>query len=478
MARSVRASALALVAALLLPAVAGLLGPAGGALTPDLYFRSVHDYAVDSNNNTLYDSLVVELHIEVTVAGTYTVVCHLAYHDAGTTRTVDTVHKDFQFVQGNNTIELSFGSEGIYDSAHTGPFELQLQAVKIDYFNPWNNDQSTGFYDYRDFEAPDNPPPVPPDAPKLELDVYYVNITTTAFQVFVNRTSPEVVYRYRVLRAGMPDFVVRFTRLIFFRDDGDGRYSGEDVIGTADLSLNPWAFTNVKVSGAQVTFDLKARMPVRTATAFSPVNVSLGFLITNGTSPDSEFIRGEGAELKISLRLEVVDPIAGADSVAFEAFASDTLHSHDFLIEEPTGFRVYPSRNSTAYLALPGIPGSRSTVIGMVDRNLVEHAFFGWLGHATENDSRASEGAEVGVGASFRVNQQRLEVLLSYPYAATVTSLSHDPSVGVLPANLPPPPPVTPPVQQEAPNIYVWLFAVIVGAAILVLSVYARAKGY
>jgi len=467
-----------LVAALLLPALLGLLGPAGGAITPELWFRSVHDYAVDSNNNTLYDSLVVELHIEVTVAGTYTVVCDLTYQDAGTTRTVASFYKDYQFVQGNNTIELSFGSEAIYDSAHTGPFELQLQAIKIDYYSPWNNFQITGFYDYRDFEAPDNPPPVPPDAPKLELDAYYVNITTRDFQVFVNRTSPEVVYRYRVLRTGMPDFVVRFTRLIFFRDDGDGRYSGEDVIGTADLSLNPWAFTNVKVSGAQVTFDLKARMPVRTATAFSPVNVSLGFLITNGTSPDSEFIRGEGAELKITLGLEVVDPIAGADSVAFEAFASDTLHGHDFLVEEPTGFHLYPARNSTAYLAVPAIPGARSTVIGMVDRNMVEHAFFGWLVHATENDSRASEGAEVGVGASMRVNQQRLEVLLSYPYAATVTTVSHDPSVGVLPANLPPPPPVRPPGEEPAPNIYVWLFAILVGAAILVLSVYARAKGY
>ena len=477
--RSARASAAAvLVAALLLPALAGLIAPAGGAITPELFFKSVHDYAVDSDNDTLYDSLVVELHIEVTVAGTYTIVCRLAYQDAGVTRTVGTVYKDVQLVQGNNTVDLSFGSEGVYDTAHTGPFELQLQAWKIDWDFPWNTVKSTGFYDYRDFEAPDNPPPVPPDAPKVELDIYYVNITTADFQVFVNRTSPEIVYRYRVLRVGMPDFIVRFTRIVFYKDDGDGSYSGEDAIGTADLSLNPWAFTNVKVSGAQVTFDLKARMPVRTATAFSPVNVTLRFLITNGTSPGSEFIRGEGAELKISLGLEVDDPIDGADSVAFEAFASDTLHNHDFLVEEPTGFRLLPARNSTAYLPVPSIPGARSTVIGMVDGNLVEHAFFGWLVHATENDSRATEGAEVDVGASLRVNQQRLEVLLSYPYVATVTALDHDPSVGVLPANLPPPPPVTPPGEEATPNIYVWLFAILVGAAILVLSVYARAKGY
>ncbi len=69
-------------------------------------------------------------------------------------------------------------------------------------------------------------------------------------------------------------------------------------------------------------------------------------------------------------------------------------------------------------------------------------------------------------------------MLLSYPYAATVTTVSHDPSVGVLPANLPPPPPAAPPREEPAPNIYVWLFAILVGAAILVLSVYARAKGY
>jgi hypothetical protein len=482
MARMGRPGALLLALLVLAPALAALPPLASGAVTPALTYRAVHDVALDIDNDTLYERLDVELTLDVTVAGTYTVVCRLTYLSGGTNRTIATEYTDALMQQGNNTVELSFDSSPIYSSTHSGSFQLNIQATKIDWVEQWIVSTPTKFYDYRDFEAPDNPPPVPPDAPRIELDLHYVNVTTTVFQVFVNRTSPEVLYRYREPRPGLPDFVVRFSRILLFVDDGDGCYDGEDTVASAELGAFPWALTNIKVSGPQVTFDLRARLPVQVGTSFHAVNVSFNFMVTNGSgmAPDGRgFIRGHAAELKVGVLMELADAVPGATAVALEAKFQDTLRNHDFLVEAPTGFKLFVASDSTAYLQVPDIPGRGASVIGMVDSNIVEHAFFGWLTVAEERlASDPDEAAEVQVGASMRVNQDRLEVLLTYPYGTGVASVFHDPSVGVLPANLPPLPPTPPAPEEEQPNIYVWLFAVIVGAAILVLSVYARARGY
>ena len=480
MARMGRPGALLLALLVLAPALGALAPLAVGAVTPVLSYRAVHDVAVDVNNDTLYERLDVEVSVDVTVAGTYTVVCRLTYLSGGTSRNIATEYTDAMLQQGNNTVELSFDSAPIYASTHSGSFTLSLQTTKLDWVEQWSTTTATKFYDYRDFEAPTNPPPVPPDAPRVELDLYYVNVTTTVFQVFVNRSSPEIVYRYREARPGLPEFVVRFSRLVFYADDGDGIYDGEDAVASAELASSPWALTNIKVSGPQVTFDLRARLPVQVGSAFHPVNVTFDFLVTNGSgmAPDGVgFIRGHAAELKVGVLMELVDSIPGATAVALEAKCQDTLRNHDFLVEGPTGYRLLPALNSTAYMAVPDIPGREASVIGMVDSNDIEHGFFGWLTTATETGAASAE-ATVPVGASMRVNQGRLEVLLSYPYGAGVATVFHDPSVGVLPDNLPDLPPVPPPEEEEQPNIYVWMFAVIVGAAILVLSVYARARGY
>ncbi len=466
---------------LLGPALAGLAPAAGGQIIPDIRFTSIRDYAVDVDNDTLYEQFVVEIHMETTVAGIYTVVSYMTYEEGGVKRNVVYDFVDAALVQGNNTVDITFDSEPVFSSTHTGLFQLEIEVTKVDYVETWRTSRSTAFYDYRDFESVDNPPPVPPDAPRVELDVNYVNVTTTVFQVFVNRTSPEIVYRYRELRPGLPDFVVRFTRLLFYDDDGDGYYDGEDAVASVELGNFPWALTNIQVAGAQATFDLKSRLPVQVGAEFRPVNVTFGFLVTNGSgsAPDGwGFIHGQAAELKVNILVGLSEGVPGADAVAFEAKASDTLRNHDYLLEEPTGYRLYPSANSTAYLPVPSLPGRDATVIGIVDHNLVQHAFVGWLVRAQQHQGDPDVTVEVPVGVSMRVNQGRLELLLSYSYSPEVLAVSHDPSVGVLTENLPPPPPPPPPTEEEQPNFYVWALAIIVGAAILVLSVYARVKGY
>jgi len=51
-------------------------------------------------------------------------------------------------------------------------------------------------------------------------------------------------------------------------------------------------------------------------------------------------------------------------------------------------------------------------------------------------------------------------------------------SVGTVAENRPPGPPPTLPPEEPTPNPFVFWFAVIVGAVIILLTVYARAQGY
>ncbi len=470
-----------MVAMLLLAALSGLLAPASADVVPELYYNSINDYAVDRNENSLYDALVVEISVEVTVAGTYTIVGRLFAPDGGTPRTVASVFSDEYLELGNNTFQLEFDSEDIYRNPHVGAYTLDLEATKLDYAVPFTATTQTRFYDYMTFESVLNPPPVPPDAPKVELDINYVNITTSVFQVFVNRTSPEVIYRYRELRPGLPDFLLRFTRMLFFLDDGDGMYDGEELVGQVEFEGHPWAFTNVQVSGPKVTFDLVSRLQIRTATEFYQANVTFSFIITNGSSQgrgESGFIRGHAAELKFDIVVEFLDDVEDASMVALEARVTDTMASHDYLIEGPSGFNLHFAETDTDYAPVPRLPASRATVIGIVDDNLVEHAFVGWLNTAGEDLEDEDGEVEVHVGPSFRFSDGALELVLAYPYSAIVDGLSHDPSVGILEENLPPEQPEPSDDDDSAPNFYMWLFAALVGAVILILSVYARAKGY
>lgn len=466
---------------LLLPALAMAVGPAGGQIIPELTFTKLGDTPVDSNNNNLYDKLVIQVDMDLTQAGTYSVVCDLSVDASGTTLPIDTVFINEMLDEGINTVYLEFPSEAIYRRGVSGVFRADIEVQKIDYYYPWKVVHLTGFYDYRTFEAKENPPPVPPDAPIVELDLEYINVTTDMFQVFVNRTSPEVIFRYSEVREELPDFVLVYSHLVLFEDDGNGYYNGEEVTVSVMLSNHPWAVDNIDVSGPQVSFDLKARVPIPLDEGFASATMTLTFTVTNGTVSDphrSAFIRGDNAELKVDIGIELDVPIPDADHIAIVSRAWDTMGTHDFLVEEPVGFILYPRREETGFLPVPRVPVQLFSQVGLVDENLVWHAFVGWMNLAQETWAGSDSTVNVDVGGSFRVIAGHLELVTAYPYTENLVRLEHDPSAGVVAENLPPVPPEPLPPEDPTPNVYLFVFALVVGAVILMLTVYARAQGY
>jgi hypothetical protein len=447
-------------------------------------FTSLRDYPVDTNNNALYNKLVIEVTVEVTQEGSYDFLCMLTVEASGNTVDIDTILlvPSPYLEEGENTVLMEFSSEAIFKSGMSGVYRADIEVQQFNHTTRWTITHLTNrFYDHRTFQAEENPPPVPPDAPRVELDLHYVNVSTDVFQVFVNRTMPEIIFRYRDGDPAMPDFLVTYYRLIMFQDDGDRYYNGEDPVASVLLTNYPWAFSNIEVSGPIVSFDLRARIPIPVGSGFVSTGITLTFTVTNGTVPDpinSGFIRGDASELKVDITFEPEGPIPDADHMAFEALVSDSLGTHDFLVEEPVGFKHYPRTDETSFTQVPILPLATHTTVGMVDENLVWHAYMGWQNLAQETWSTQEDTLLVDVGGSFRVRGGALELYMAYPYTEDLMVLDHDPSVGTVNENLPPEPLPPKPAEDPDPNPYVFWFAIIIGAVIILLTVYARAQGY
>jgi hypothetical protein len=473
-----RALSLVIALVLLLPAFALLVG---AQIPPQVTFTSIRDYPVDTDISGLYNKLAIEVKIEVTQEGAYTVLAIVSVDASGNTYVIDAPKVDPWLTEGENTVLLEIPSETIYRTQKSGTFKVDIEVQKWDFSEKWKITHPTGFYDHNLFQAPENPPPIPPDAPIVEAGPASINISTDAFQVYVNRTSPVIVFRYRDADPAMPDFLLTYYRLILFNDDGDHVYNDEDPTATVLLTNYPWASDNIEVSGPVVSFDLTARVPVPVGPEFVSVDITFTFTVTNGTVTDPEgsgFIRGDASELKVDVLFEPDGSIPGADHIAFEFRARDTLGSHGFIVEESVGFKHYPRNEETDFLPVPKLPGSTHTQVGIVNDNLVWHAFIGWQNLAEETWNDDPEPLMVDVGGSFRVRSGQIELYNSYPFSEDLATLDHDPSVGTVVENRPPEPLPPQPPDEPTPNPFVFWFAIIAGAVIILLTLYARAQGY
>ena len=134
----------------------------------------------------------------------------------------------------------------------------------------------------------------------------YISVSTGTFQVYVNLSSPEIIYRYRQDRPGLPFFVVTLTRLVFFDDEAGGIYTGETPVASVVLTNYKWNVGNVEVLGPRVSFDLAAQVPIPASGGYVSADVTVTCIVTNGTSPypgTSQFLQGGASELKLDLTI-------------------------------------------------------------------------------------------------------------------------------------------------------------------------------
>ncbi|MCG2758785.1 MAG: hypothetical protein L6263_10175, partial [Desulfobacteraceae bacterium] len=86
-----------------------------------VFMPGIKDYGLDENNNSLYDYLVVEKQVNVTVAGSYEVDCYL-YNPSG--NYIGSAYNSTNLNAGLQNITLRFDSVRIYRSNSTGNFTV------------------------------------------------------------------------------------------------------------------------------------------------------------------------------------------------------------------------------------------------------------------------------------------------------------------------------------------------------------------
>jgi hypothetical protein len=145
---------------------------------PPAVFDPPHsDYGDDTNGNSYYDYLVVDVGIDVSDADTYIIDANL-YNQPGTYLIVDT----FQVLSldtGVQTVQLYFNGETIYEEGIDGPYLVELTLLDTS-FNILDEDSHvTQAYSYTEFE--DGIPPASiSDLSVDSVTTYSVRLTWTA----------------------------------------------------------------------------------------------------------------------------------------------------------------------------------------------------------------------------------------------------------------------------------------------------------
>ncbi|RZB28943.1 MAG: hypothetical protein AEth_01547 [Candidatus Argoarchaeum ethanivorans] len=124
---------------------------------PPEFTGNFSDYGLDTNNDTLYNHLVIEAEINVTKAGEYELSGNLQYYDEeeGYWWGIDSDWNRTYLDAGIHNITLQFDGIRIYNTEHNGSFRTWLSLYEteewkhIDKMEYFTND-----YDWTDFQKP------------------------------------------------------------------------------------------------------------------------------------------------------------------------------------------------------------------------------------------------------------------------------------------------------------------------------------
>lgn len=103
------------------------------------------DYGLDINNNSLYDYLVMEILVNVTLLGTYNVEGYISSLNLD-------FREDYFLSEENETLYIYFNGSEIYSAGLNQSYEVYSKITKYWYTVYQNYDYITNFYNYTEFE--------------------------------------------------------------------------------------------------------------------------------------------------------------------------------------------------------------------------------------------------------------------------------------------------------------------------------------
>ena len=225
---------------------------------PGAMFQTPHsEFAVDTDSDGLYDYLVIEANVSVTVEGDYTVS---GYMENSWGNSIGTITNTTHLTVGNHTVELAFLCWSIYYYGDDGPFDVYFtlfgHAAVLDedyyetlYYGLWEFENTLGW-----FEAPhvdsaiDNDADTLYDYLKVEIGVNVTVAGTYLITADLENSwgwSIEALSNTTYLTAGWNSVEIWFTGWIIndygydpyqvelYLYDSAGRYMHNDWIFTA-----------------------------------------------------------------------------------------------------------------------------------------------------------------------------------------------------------------------------------------------------
>lgn len=167
---------------------------------PAEFYPPYSDYGLDMDGNTFYDYLVVNVSLNVHIAGTYVLVSYL-YDGSGTTFITSSLNITYLDI-GIQTIPIYFVGPQIFESGIDGPYDVEMYLARQIRGGMWEgigyDYYMTSPYSHTDFDSSDTIPPtitstIPEDG---ETEVPISTLIWIVFSEWMNSTSVEDAFSY------------------------------------------------------------------------------------------------------------------------------------------------------------------------------------------------------------------------------------------------------------------------------------------
>ena len=362
-------------------------------------------------------------------------------------------------VAGAGELRVLFPGAQIHDSGVDGPLAAVVRVdagglawddTTLD--RPMEATHTTGAYRSDQFASPEVV--LGPKEPVPVEDADSAGVRTGIMAAEVLRERPDIALSVAPDEGHRVYLRVLFSKLLAYADaNGDGAPQPGEVAYAADLDGYNWQMGAVEVSddaklGRTVRFDLTtivdlveidpkaeaAGEPLSTVDGFA--SVTLSFRVA---SNDAYFSASNGiyqvlggSEVKIDVRIDVLRPLEGVDSLALQQVLRDDrgrYTPHPVEADGPTG--------ATAVTLQPFKESGDIEQTVDFSEGGTTPGFYSWVDTA---EATLADGTElpVDVTAGYTLVGGVMTLYLSYPYDVDTLALSHDPSLGIFDGALPP----------------------------------------
>lgn len=277
-----------------------------------------------------------------------------------------------------------------------------------------------------------------------------LHLETNSFRVDILTDRAEVVYGYPSSRE--PPYHLHFINLIGYNDTGEAGYQRNEALFKAPLDGLWQAGQVVKDEndelGPFITFSMSREVDFHTVgdpreRINGAATLTLHFLLATNSFTES-LDSGVSYEVQGSAELKIDIEITLHKELPFEDLTVEQV----LFNEPPQGERDRFFQTEEARHQQRLLPGFNDTNehrfedrqaghqhIGMVNTEELEEGFYNWVSQVELGRDQTTQLENVTT--TYATDGSGLRIYLSYPILTNLTSIYHDPSVGMVAANLP-----------------------------------------